>query len=153
LLDRSGSYGYPHSSRLAFHQDTHPKTRKNLIYSVLVWADEFDQDTIDGNNWNLQVVEAGRFNAEWQRYTNSSENAYIDNDCLVIKAIHDSDVHGMDQYTSARLNTADELAEFHEAFFILLNLAVGGTYAGRPDASTRFPQYLYVDWVRVYQKS
>lgn len=43
-------------------------------------------------------------------------------------------------------------AEFHEAFFLLLNLAVGGAYAGRPDASTAFPQEMLVDWIRVYQR-
>lgn len=240
----------------------------------LVWSDEFQGDSIDANNWNLQVVEAGRFNDEWQRYTNSSENAYVDNSCLVIKAVHESDSHGPDQYTSARLHTAnkrswkygkiaariqlphgegiwpafwmlganidenggdtpwpqsgeidilelygskndaiveanlhyadrsgshasmgaasfeleqgkfaddfhvfelvwdasriawsvdgrqfastsissDEFSEFHKEFFILLNIAVGGKSAGRPDATTRFPQYMYVDWVRVYQK-
>jgi beta-glucanase (GH16 family) len=42
---------------------------------------------------------------------------------------------------------------FHEDFFILLNLAVGGTYAGYPDHSTPFPQYMYIDWVRVYDKN
>jgi beta-glucanase (GH16 family) len=74
----------------------------------LVWSDEFQGDSIDANNWNLQVVEAGRFNDEWQRYTNSSENAYVDNSCLVIKAVHESDSHGPDQYTSARLHTANK---------------------------------------------
>jgi beta-glucanase (GH16 family) len=240
----------------------------------LVWSDEFKKDNIDPDNWNFQVEEAGRFNDEWQRYTNSSNNAYIDNDCLVIKAIHESDIHGMDQYTSARLHTAnkqswtygriaariklpqgtgiwpafwmlganinenggdtpwpqsgeidilelygskddavveanlhyadksdshammgavsfqleqgvfadsfhifelewnannitwfvdgqqfastsikaDELAEFHKDFFLLLNLAVGGTYAGRPDTTSVFPQYMYIDWVRVYKQ-
>ena len=241
----------------------------------LVWSDEFKGDSIDDNNWNYQVEEAGRFNDEWQRYTNSDKNAYIEDDCLVIKAIHESDAHGMDQYTSARLNTAnkqtwkygkiaariklpygkgiwpafwmlganidenggdtpwpqcgeidilelygskddsvieanvhyadesgshdsmgavayelengkfadafhifelewdankftwfvdgkeftsfslspDYASEFHKEFFILLNIAVGGTHAGRPDDSSTFPQYMYVDWVRVYQKS
>ena len=76
----------------------------------LVWSDEFEKDTIDADNWNLQVVKAGRFNDEWQRYTNSSDNAYIENGCLVIKAIHESDIHGMDQYTSARLNTVSKQA-------------------------------------------
>lgn len=240
----------------------------------LVWSDEFAGDTLNLNNWNLQVLEAGHFNKEWQRYTNSNKNAYIDNNCLVIKVIHESDTHGMNQYTSARLNTAnkhfwkygkiaariklpqgegiwpafwmlganidenggdtpwpqcgeidilelygskndgvveanahyadasnshammgakayklehgkfadafhifelewdakkiawfvdgnqfatmpissDELSEFHNNFFILLNLAVGGASAGRPDASTIFPKYMYVDWIRVYQK-
>ena len=240
----------------------------------LSWSDEFEAETIDKNIWNFQIVEAGRFNDEWQRYTDSNDNAYIENNCLVIKAIHESDSHGMDQYTSARLHTAnkhdwkygkiaarirlpqgngiwpafwmlganinenggdtpwpqsgeidifelygskddavveanlhyanksdshammgaasykleqgifadafhvfelewdakkitwlvngeqfasmpitaDELSEFHKEFFILLNIAVGGTHAGRPDTTSRFPQYMYIDWVRVYKK-
>ena len=31
-------------------------------------------------------------------------------------------------------------------------IAVGGTFSGRPDNSTQFPQYMYVDWIRVYKK-
>jgi len=241
----------------------------------LVWSDEFEKSYIDENNWNLQVVEAGRFNDEWQRYTNSSDNAYIEDSCLVIKAIHHSDVHKMNQYSSARLNTAnkqawkygkisariklpegegiwpafwmlganidenggdtpwpqtgeidilelygskddgvvevnahyadaggshtmmgavdfkleqgkfadafhifelewdedkiewfvdrklvasmpissDELSEFHKDFFILLNIAVGGSHAGRPDTTSKFPQFMYIDWVRVYKNT
>jgi beta-glucanase (GH16 family) len=48
--------------------------------------------------------------------------------------------------------TSDELTEFHQQFFILLNVAVGGAYAGSPDETTDFPQRMYVDWIRVYQK-
>ena len=239
----------------------------------LVWADEFDQESINTDNWNFQLVDAGHYNQEWQRYTDSPENAYIEDGALVIRAIHEGDRHGLNKYTSARLNTAnkqawkygkiaariklpygqgiwpafwmlganinenggdtpwpqsgeidilelygskddavvecnlhyanafddhtmmgavayeleegifaddfhifelewteesmawlvdgqeyartsitaDELSEFHEEFFLLLNLAVGGTYADYPDETTTFPQYMYVDWVRVYQ--
>jgi beta-glucanase (GH16 family) len=46
----------------------------------------------------------------------------------------------------------DALSEFHEKFFLLLNIAVGGTHAGYPDETTVFPQKMYVDWVRVYKK-
>ncbi len=38
---------------------------------------------------------------------------------------------------------------FDHDFFILLNVAVGGTWPGDPDASTRFPAEMLVDWVRV----
>jgi len=38
-------------------------------------------------------------------------------------------------------------------FFIILNLAVGGDWPGKPDASTRFPQRMLVDYVRVYKKA
>ncbi len=40
---------------------------------------------------------------------------------------------------------------YHNPFFILLNLAVGGAWPGNPDASTTFPQDLTVDYVRVYE--
>ncbi|MFA7329461.1 MAG: glycoside hydrolase family 16 protein [Candidatus Delongbacteria bacterium] len=41
---------------------------------------------------------------------------------------------------------------FDHPFFLILNVAVGGTFVGPPDAGTVFPQTLLVDWVRVYQQ-
>ncbi len=35
--------------------------------------------------------------------------------------------------------------------YLLLNLAVGGSWPGQPDASTPFPSYFYIDYVRVWQ--
>lgn len=43
-------------------------------------------------------------------------------------------------------------APFNKRFHMLLNVAVGGTWPGPPNASTRFPQVMEVDYVRVYQK-
>lgn len=40
---------------------------------------------------------------------------------------------------------------FDHPFFMLLNVAVGGYWPGNPDATTVFPQRMYVDYVRVYQ--
>ena len=253
--------------------NTSPDYYAGAEYS-LVWADEFNETRLNEAFWNRQVVAAGKFNEEWQRYTSSNENAYIDNGFLVLKANHESTRHGHDQYTSARVNTANkvdwkygkivarmqlpygkgiwpafwmlggnidehggntpwpqsgeidifelygsnndavvegnihyansdgkhqflepfkyelesgkfadnfhifelqwdassltwlvdgkafkkiditdkEMKEFHQQFFILFNIAVGGTWAGRPDHTTPFPQYMYIDWVRVYQK-
>lgn len=39
---------------------------------------------------------------------------------------------------------------FDQPFYFLLNLAVGGTFPGNPNASTQFPQDMLVDYVRVY---
>ncbi|MBN2353691.1 MAG: glycoside hydrolase family 16 protein [Spirochaetales bacterium] len=47
--------------------------------------------------------------------------------------------------------TSTDCDEFRQPNYALLNLAVGGTWPGPPDATTVFPQYMYVDWVRVYQ--
>jgi beta-glucanase (GH16 family) len=41
---------------------------------------------------------------------------------------------------------------FDHPFFILLNVAVGGSWPGAPDGTTKFPQSMAVDYVRVYQR-
>ncbi|KDO27787.1 hypothetical protein SPRG_07386 [Saprolegnia parasitica CBS 223.65] len=38
-------------------------------------------------------------------------------------------------------------------FYLILNFAVGGDWPGNPDATSTFPQRLYVDYVRVYKRS
>jgi beta-glucanase (GH16 family) len=42
---------------------------------------------------------------------------------------------------------------FDHPAFMILNLAVGGKWPGRPDASTVFPANLLVDYVRVYRQN
>lgn len=54
-------------------------------------------------------------------------------------------------YHSADI-TPNGLEEFHESFFFIFNVAVGGNFSGSPDASTNFPQKMLVDYVRVFQK-
>lgn len=46
---------------------------------------------------------------------------------------------------------ADFPAPFDQKFHILINLAVGGNWPGAPDSTTKFPQLLEIDYVRVYQ--
>ncbi|MEM1256925.1 MAG: glycoside hydrolase family 16 protein [Bacteroidota bacterium] len=40
---------------------------------------------------------------------------------------------------------------FDKPFFILMNVAVGGTFVGSPNTETQFPQTMLVDYVRVYE--
>jgi beta-glucanase (GH16 family) len=40
---------------------------------------------------------------------------------------------------------------FDKPFFVVLNVAVGGGWPGNPDATTRFPQQMTVDSLRVFQ--
>lgn len=71
------------------------------------------------------------FAVEW---TPSTIKAYVDGNLFYTKAISE-----------------EELSEFHNDFFIILNLAVGGNWPGSPDASTVFPQTYEIDYVRVYK--
>lgn len=41
--------------------------------------------------------------------------------------------------------------EFHKPHYIILNLAIGGDWPKNPDATTAFPDTMFVDYVRVYQ--
>jgi beta-glucanase (GH16 family) len=41
---------------------------------------------------------------------------------------------------------------YDHPFFLLLNVAVGGGWPGSPDATSRYPQTMLVDYVRVYRR-
>lgn len=43
-------------------------------------------------------------------------------------------------------------APFDQEFHLLMNVAVGGPWAGPPNGSTTFPEQMVVDYVRVYQE-
>jgi beta-glucanase (GH16 family) len=63
----------------------------------------------------------------------------------------DDPAHPYETRTPADL-TAGAVWPFDDGkYFIILNLAVGGDWPGNPDATTKFPQEMLVDWVRVYQ--
>jgi beta-glucanase (GH16 family) len=238
----------------------------------LVWADEFDApdgSAIDPTRWTFDTGGGGWGNGEWEYYTDTTDNAYIQDGALVIKATKDQNADH--SYTSARVVTrgrgdwlyglfeirarlpqgqgiwpaiwmlpadweygswplsgeidimelvghepatvygtihfgnphessvdqydldsgtyADDfhifslewepdeirwyvdgnqyqtqaewftssskggsLAPFDKRFYLILNIAIGGQWPGSPDATTVFPQTMYVDYVRVYQK-
>jgi len=46
----------------------------------------------------------------------------------------------------------DSTWAFEHPFYLILQLALGGSWGGNPDDTTVFPQSLMVDYVRVYQK-
>lgn len=62
-------------------------------------------------------------------------------------------VTGIDDLTLFTVRPADLAADstwvFDAPFFLLLNLAVGGSWPGPPDQSTPNPSTMLVDWVRV----
>ena len=48
-------------------------------------------------------------------------------------------------------NNINQTFAFHKPFFILLNMAVGGEWPGKPKHKTHLPDTMYVDYVRVYK--
>lgn len=72
---------------------------------TLVWSDEFDGPNINLNNWTYDIGwgNDGWGNLELQSYTDSPDNARIENGMLIIEA-REQRVKGQ-RYSSARLKT------------------------------------------------
>jgi len=49
-------------------------------------------------------------------------------------------------------DSVNSTGEFHKPFYLMLNLAIGGSWPGSPDATTLFPDTMSVDYVRVYKR-
>ncbi|MBN1698464.1 MAG: family 16 glycosylhydrolase [Spirochaetales bacterium] len=106
---------------------------ESTIYGTIHW--QADDYASYGGSTSAGVTDYHVYSIEWD---SSAIRWYLDGN----------------RYHEA--NIADNIngtEEFHRNFFILLNVAVGGNWPGSPDGSTSFPAYMYVDYVRVYQKS
>ncbi len=83
----------------------------DVIYSDLVWSDDFDGDgPVDNAKWHHQTFgpNGGQwFNGEQQHYTDSQTNSYVSGGFLNIVAKKDTTTQNGVQldYTSARLNS------------------------------------------------
>ena len=71
--------------------------------SQLVWSDEFNGSSLDTSKWSYETGGSGWGNNELQYYTDRTDNAYVSDGALHIKAKRES--YGGKNYTSARLNT------------------------------------------------
>jgi len=60
-------------------------------------------------------------------------------------------------FDDINFNTMDitpaELSAFHNNFYFIMNVAVGGEWPGNPDNTTFFPQWMIVDYIRVFQEN
>lgn len=58
-----------------------------------------------------------------------------------------------DNVTTTVSITSTDLSEaFRNNFFLIMNVAIGGTWPGNPDSTTQFPRGMLVDYVRVFQQ-
>lgn len=71
--------------------------------SPYLWNDEFDGTAIDASKWTFETGATGWGNNEWQYYTARSENAYVQDGILHIRA--NKERYESSDYTSARMIT------------------------------------------------
>ncbi len=55
-------------------------------------------------------------------------------------------------YSSVKSSEVNGEWVYNHSFFLLLNVAVGGSFAGSPNDNTPFPGSMYIDYVRVFKE-
>lgn len=106
------------------------------VYGTAHWGDASGSHVSFGGNTTLP---SGKFSDEFHVFTIIWDNQKI-------RWYLDDNLYNTIDITPATLS------EFQKQFFFILNVAVGGDWPGSPDASTVFPQYMFVDYIRVFQQ-
>lgn len=73
----------------------------------LLWHDEFNGTTMNEEIWNYEPHEPGWTNEELQEYTTSTDNVFVNDGHLTLKAIK-SEKDGADYYTSGKVTTQNK---------------------------------------------
>ena len=71
----------------------------------LKWKDDFNGDSLNEADWNVETHEPGWVNSEWQAYVDSADNIQVKDGKLLLKPIKTVDKDGNASYTSGRINT------------------------------------------------
>lgn len=87
----------------------------------------------------------------------SLDNSRFDTDFYIFAV--EWGVNYIDYYVNdtlyQRITPSDVTGEwvYDDPFFMILNVAVGGTFVGFPTEGTPFPQTMYIDYVKVYTEA
>lgn len=73
----------------------------------LKWEDQFEGETLNRDDWNVELHDPGWVNNELQSYVDSPENIYIEDGSLVLKPVEKNE-DGSVSYTSGRVNTQNK---------------------------------------------
>lgn len=105
---------------------------EDILYGTLHWHNEKhvssgSKTPCDFKQYHNYTVEWGKDSIEW----------FLD---------------GTKYHSVVVKDSINSTSEFHKPQYIILNLAIGGSWPGNPDETTSFPDTVFVDYVRVYQK-
>jgi beta-glucanase (GH16 family) len=105
---------------------------ENLLHGTLHWLN--GEHVSSGGSTLCDVTKYHNYSIEWDK---NSIGLFLD---------------GTKYYEVNIKDNVNNTEAFHKPQFILLNLAIGGDWPGNPDKTTIFPDTVFVDYVRVYQK-
>ena len=137
LGDDISTVGWPKCGEIDIMELVGGSGNKNrTVHGTAHW----DINGSKADNGGSNSLSSGDFSQEWHVFT----LVWDENE---IKWYRD-DI----QYHSIS-TSSDAMSEFRQKLFFIFNVAVGGNWPGSPDASTKFPQRMHVDYIRVFQKT
>ncbi len=102
-----------------------------------------------GGSWPKNRSTSGNYNLPRGKFSDDFHEFGIDwREGKITWLIDDKPYQTMTKWDT---EAAPFPAPFNEPFHIILNIAVGGQFLGNPNATTRFPVQMQVDYVRVYE--
>ena len=108
--------------------------KDNVVYGTAHWDNNNSHAQYGGNT----KLASGTFADEFHVFS------IVWDAKKIVWYVDDKQFHIID-------TTPAGLSEFQEDYFLLLNLAIGGDWPGKPNSATVFPQQMKVDYIRVFQ--
>jgi beta-glucanase (GH16 family) len=133
LGDNIQTVGWPSCGEIDIMEMVGGSGRENTVHGTVHW--ENDGHVYTGDGYTLQ---SGIFADEYHVFS------IIWNETSITWFVNDS------QFYQISI-TESHMTEFHQKFFFIFNVAVGGNWPGSPDETTVFPQQMRVDYIRVFQ--
>jgi beta-glucanase (GH16 family) len=113
-------------------------TSPNRVYGTMHWKPVGAPSTNKGSHYDLN---SGDFSQQFHVFTlvwtQDTLKWYVDDQLY---------------YTGTKADVGTANYPFNAPEFFIFNVAVGGNWPGPPDATTPFPQRMFVDYVRVFQQ-
>lgn len=134
LGDNITSVGWPACGEIDIMEMIGGNGRENQVHGTLHWDN--DGHVSEGRGYTLPT---GTFSDEYHVFS------IIWDETSIRWFVNNSQFHEISI-------TSEHMTEFHQNFFLIFNVAVGGYWPGNPDQTTTFPQQMKVDYVRVFQK-
>lgn len=108
---------------------------ETMFHATAHWAGRNDRHVSSSATYTVDVT-------QWHDYSIVWDADYIKWFVDGVQ-LHQLQITGAQNYTD----------EFHLPQYILINLPIGGTWPGAPDATTVLPATMYCDYVRVYKNT
>ena len=126
--------GWPRCGEIDIMEMIGGQGRERTTYGNAYWF----ENNGPANNPKTYTLQSGEFHEEFHVFS------IIKDEQKITWFVDDVEFHSLDITNPVR-------AAFHNSFFLIFNIAVGGNFPGSPDGTTQFPTQMQVDYVRVFK--